>query len=127
MPLKMDTSKTGLEMFFKPWQVQALKHLQDIHPRGANSREVHVTASGKTVISRTSIIIFLNHCVDDGLMTYTSATGKGGHHRVYKLAVAERGLRDHITEEVIRFLKWEFPEETRSTLNQLNGLTAPRA
>ena len=124
MPLKMDTSRTGLEMFFKPWQVQAMDHLQDIHPRGANSREVHVAVSRKTVISRTSIIIFLNHCVDDGLMTYTSATAKGGHHRVYRLAVAERGLRDHIAGQVIRYLKWEYPEETRSILKQLNELTA---
>ncbi len=127
MPLKMDTSRTGLEMFFKPWQVHALKHLQDIHPRGANSREVHQTVSGKTVISRTSIIIFLNKCVNDGLMTYTTATAKGGHHRVYKLAVAERGLGDHLAGQVIRFLRWEYPEETRRTLKQLNGLTAPQA
>ncbi len=60
-------------------------------------------------------------------MTYTSTTGKGGHHRVYKLAVAERGLSDHITEEVIRYLKWEYPEDTRRTLRQLNELIAPRA
>lgn len=59
MPLKMDTSKTGLEMFFKPWQVQALDHLQQIHPRGANSRGVHRAVSRKNAISRTSIIIFI--------------------------------------------------------------------
>jgi hypothetical protein len=80
MPLKMDTSKTGLEMFFKPWQVQALDHLQQIHPRGANSRGVHRAVSRKNAISRTSIIIFLDRCVDDGLMSYTEATGKGGRH-----------------------------------------------
>ena len=124
MPLKMDTSKTGLEMFFKPWQIQALDHLQDIHPHGANSREVHVAVSGKNVISRTSIIIFLNRCVDEKLIKYTSATGKGGHHRIYSLALTESGLRDHLVGQVIRYLRGEYPEETRSTLKKLNGLTA---
>jgi len=124
MSLKMDTSRTGLEMFFKPWQVQALKHLQQIHPKGANSREVHRAVSGKTVISRTSIIIFLNRCVDDGLMSFTEATGKGGHHRVYKLPVTGRGLKDQLAGQVIRFLKLEFPDETRSALEQSNWLTA---
>ncbi len=124
MPLKMDTSKTGLEMFFKPWQVQALKHLQQIHPKGANSRGVHRTVTRKNVISRTSIIIFLDRCVDDDLMSYTEATGKGGRHRVYVLAVTGRGLKEYLADEVISFLKREFPEGTRSTLRQLNGLTA---
>jgi hypothetical protein len=124
MPLKMDTSKTGLEMFFKPWQVQALDHLQQIHPRGANSRGVHRAVSRKNAISRTSIIIFLDRCVDDGLMSYTEATGKGGRHRVYALAVTGRGLKDYLADEVIRFLKREFPEGTRITFRQLNGLTA---
>ncbi len=111
-------------MFFKPWQLQALDHLQQIRPQGANSREVHQAVSRKTVISRTSTIIFLDRCVDDGLMSYTEATGKGGHHRVYTLAVKVRGLRDYLADEVISFLKKEFPEGTKSILRQLNGLTA---
>jgi len=125
MSFRIDTSKKGLEMFFKAWQVHALDHLQEIHPQGANSGTVHRVVSQKTSISRTSIINFLDHCVDDGMMTYTSTTGRGGHHRVYRLEIPGRGLVDYLVEEVISFLNREFPQETGGVLTQYKELTVP--
>ena len=74
----MDLSAKGFEMFFKPWQVDALKYLITIRPNGANSREVFFHVSNNLEISRASIINFLNQMVDDGVLEYTETTGKGG-------------------------------------------------
>jgi len=50
------------------------------------SREVHLhlqDVGGDVAVSRASVINFLNYMVDEGLLTYTVETGKGGHHRIY--------------------------------------------
>lgn len=116
MPLTIDTSKTGLEMFFKPWQIQALDHLQTIHPQGANCEKVFRAVNQKTKINRTSVYNFLNHCVDEGLVTYDLTTGKGGYYKVYSMTITEKGLLEHLTEETVRYLMKEFPEATRKAL-----------
>jgi hypothetical protein len=116
MPLHIDTSKTGLEMFFKPWQIQALDHLYIIHPQGANCAAVHKVVNGKTKISRTSVFNFLNYCVNEGLMTYDLTTGRGGSHRIYTLTITEKDLLEHLTEETLRFLMKEFPEATKQVM-----------
>lgn len=116
MPLQIDTSKTGLEMFFKPWQIQALDHLQTIQPQGANCENVTKAINGKTKISRTSVFNFLNFCVDEGLMTYDLTTGRGGSHRIYTLTITEKDLLKHLTEETLRFLMKEFPEATKQVM-----------
>lgn len=123
MSIRIDTSKTGLEMFYKTWQIQALNYLQATHPQGANSGTVHRVVNQKTVISRTSIINFLDHCVDDGLITYTSTTGREGYHRVYRIAIPGRGLVDYLVKGVISFLEREFPQATKSILSQIKEMT----
>ena len=117
MPLQMDTSKTGLEMFFKPYQVQALNHLQTTHPRGANTRQVHTAVNKTTQISRASIIKFLKEAADNGLLTYTTTTCKGGHRRIYKLAYPGERLTKHLIREMVTKLSREYSEEARKVLS----------
>jgi len=40
MPLQLDTVKENSEMFFKDYQVEALRYLWTVQPEGANSRAV---------------------------------------------------------------------------------------
>lgn len=68
---------------------------QEISLRYVRSMEDEGVGSGKTwevtnvrlgtgkSISRASVIFFLNRRVDQGVLNYTTATGKGGHHRIY--------------------------------------------
>jgi hypothetical protein len=118
MPLKLDTSKKGLEMFFKDWQVEALRYLWTVHPEGANSRAVWTNVNHRLQgsISRASIINYLNAMVDDELLTYTETTGKGGHHRVYTIKYDEAGFKQSIASQVISKLLKEYPRETRKAL-----------
>jgi len=122
MPIQMDTSKTGLEMFFKPYQVHALSHLQATYPRGANTREVYTAVNHKTIISRTSIINFLLMATDEGILTHTETTGKGGYHYVYKLAHPGERLTTYLIEEMIRFLLLEFPVDARKVMPDMMAM-----
>jgi hypothetical protein len=83
MNLQMDIDKEGLNMFFKDYQVKALKALWD-SAEGLSSREVW-EAVGSSKISRASIINFLNESVEENdLLEVEYITGKGGHRGIYK-------------------------------------------
>ena len=118
MPLSMDLSAKGFEMFFKPWQVVALKYLISIRPEGANSREVYVHVSSKMEISRSTLINFLNALVDDSVLEYTETTGKGGHHRIYSIPYDESEFKQFLAEQFFNKLKEEYAEETMNALNK---------
>ncbi len=117
MPLQLDTGKEGLEMFFKDWQVEALRYLWTVQPEGANSREVWTNVNHRIQgsISRASIINYLNAMVDEDLLIYTEETGKGGHHRVYTMKYGEAEFKQRIAGQIISKLQ-EYPEETRMVL-----------
>ena len=118
MPLQLDTGKKSLDMFFKDWQVEALRYLWSIQPEGANSRAVwtKVNESLQGSISRASIINYLNAMVDEELLTYTETTGKGGYHRIYYMKYSETKFKQHIAGLMISKLLKEYPQETRKAL-----------
>jgi hypothetical protein len=118
MPLQLDTGKENLRMFFKDWQVEALRYLWTVYPEGANSRKVWENVNDRLQgsISRASIINYLNAMVDDDLLTYTETTGKGGHHRVYYTKHGESKFKQQIAGLVITKLLEEYPQETRKAL-----------
>ncbi len=120
MPLSMDLSSRGFEMFFKPWQVISIKHLLSIRPEGANSREVWEYVNSKTKISRASIINYLNDMVDEDILSYTEKTGKGGYHRVYVIKFDEGGLKEYLAKEIITKLLDEYSDETDKTIKNVN-------
>jgi len=118
MPLSLDSEKQGLAMFFKDWQGESLRYLWSIQPEGANSRAVwlNVNESLEGSISRASIINYLNDMVDEELLTYTETTGKGGHHRVYRIEFDEQEFKAHIAGRIISKLLREYPKETKKAL-----------
>ena len=115
MPLSIDTGKIDMEMFFKPYQVEALRVLQNRGSEGANSGIVWNTVNETlpSPISRASIINSLNMMVDEGVLSFTERTGKGGHHRVYRLDMSWSELKEYLARIVIDKLLNEYPEETR--------------
>ena len=118
MPLKLDTGKENLDMLFKDYQVESLRYLWRVQPEGANSRAVwlNVNESLQGSISRASIINYLNAMVDEGLLTYTVTTGKGGHQRVYSMKFDETEFKQHIAGLILSKLLREYPQETRKVL-----------
>jgi len=120
MPLVMKTSQEDLAMFFKDWQILVLHRLWNIFPAGTNSRSVwtNVNESLRGSISRTSIIIYLNHMVDEALLTYTETMSNGGRQRVYYMKYSETKFKQHIAGLIISKLLEEYPRETRKALSE---------
>jgi hypothetical protein len=114
----MDTGKADLEMFFKPYQVEALRTLWSYASDGANSRTVWLAVNEnlEDSISRASIINSLNTMVDEGILRFTEATGKGGHHRVYYMDFNETMLKEHLVRIIIDKLLVEQKDETEKVI-----------
>ena len=118
MFLRLNLGNERLAMVFKDWQIESIRYLLRIQPNGANSRTVwtSVNNSFNGSISRASIINFLNNMVDEGLLDYEDATGKGGHHRVYSMRFTEQEFKTQIVAQIISRLLEEYPQETREAL-----------
>ena len=117
--MKLDTAKQGINAVWKDYEAEAITFLLERGEEGSGSGNVfsHVlfklSELGKT-ISRASIIFFLNRLVDDGLASYTTRTGKGGHHRVYSLIDRTRTAFDASVIDKFLYKLWEiFPESDR--------------
>ena len=72
-------------------------------------------------MSRASVIFFLNRMVDQGVLDYRSATGKGGHHRIYYPIMDERGYKKHLLKTIVKSMMRDFPEETEEALKELRN------
>lgn len=92
----MDLSKTGLDMFFKSYQIKALEVLWE-STEPLSSRVVWEQVNMDLSISRASIINFLNACVELGLLDYSETTGKGGYRRLYSARVSRFEIKDFLT------------------------------
>ena len=73
----------------------ALRYLWSVGEEGAASGSTWKTVNnqlgtGKS-ISRASVIFALNRFVDQGILGWRDATGKGGHHKIYYPLMDEKG------------------------------------
>jgi hypothetical protein len=70
-------------------------------------------------ISRASIFFFtMNRFVDQGVLGFRDATGKGGHHRIYYPLMDEDGCVKYILETTVESMLRDYPEETREILEE---------
>jgi hypothetical protein len=121
-PFKFDPSESGLRKTLKEYQELALRFVWEVGEVGANSgavwRAVNKRLGEGRSISRASVIFFLNDMVDDGVLGFREATGKGGRHRIYITKMDEVGYRRYLLRTVIDSMIQDFPEETRRVLNE---------
>ena len=90
--MKLNTDEPGLYALFKPHEAEILKQLWKVarsHKNAKGSAYIYqwLVANahkiGITYKSRATVINFLNRLVDEGVLGWKDATGKGGHHRLY--------------------------------------------
>ena len=53
-------------------------------------------------INRASVIFFLNRLVDEGLLEWRDATGKGGHYRVYEMELSRQEFAKAVIDKFVR-------------------------
>ena len=120
---KFDHEKEGLGKTLKKYEEVALKYVWSMGEEGVGSGKTWAITNeglgpGNTV-SRASVIFFLNRMVDQGVLSYRTATGKGGHHRVYYPVMNEEAYKKHILKTIVESLMRDFPDETREALGEL--------
>ena len=119
---KFDPSKHGLRKTLKEYEEISLRYIWNQGENGEGSgktwKAVNEALGQDKSSSRASVIFFLNRMVDQGVLDYRSATGKGGHHRVYYPIMDERGYKKYLLKTVVESLMRDFPEETIEALKE---------
>jgi predicted transcriptional regulator len=125
MPLfKFDPEKSGLRKTLREYEELALRYIWSVGEEGAGSgntwNAVNERLGEDNRISRASIIFFLNRMVDQGVLNFRDATGKGGHHRIYYPKLDERGYKMYIVETLYESVARDFPDVTKETLSKIS-------
>ena len=120
--LSIDPSQTGLRKTLKEYEELALRFIWEVGDEGAGSGITWSAVNerlgeGKT-ISRASIIFFLNRMVDQGVLSWRDATGKGGHRKIYHPKLDEIGYRKYVVRTIVQSLLLDFLEETREVIGE---------
>ena len=111
--MRLDTTKSGLDSLFKPYQGMLLEHLWSL-----NENEEVPIGSGKAWLwlcgtpekkSRASVIFYLNDMVDEGVLGFHDRTGKGGHHRLYYPKMDREQFAEYAADEIVKGLINTFP------------------
>ncbi len=117
---KFNPAETGLRKTLREYQEIALRYIWEAGDEGAGSGKtwIHVNKQlkdGKS-ISRASVIFYLNRMVDEGVLGFRDATGKGGHHRIYITKLDESGYKKYIVRTLLESVSKDYPKETEEVL-----------
>jgi predicted transcriptional regulator len=120
---KFNPAETGLRKTLKEYEEIALQYIWSVGDDGAGSRKTweHVNkelSEGKS-ISRASVIFYLDRMVDEGVLGFRDATGKGGHHRIYVTKLDEIGYKKYIVRTLLDSVSRDFPKETEEVIKSL--------
>jgi len=120
---KFNPAETGLRKTLREYEEIALRYIWDMGDKGAGSFEtwenVNKELGAEKSISRASIIGYLNRMVDEGVLGFRDATGKGGHHRIYITKLNESGYQKYIIRTLLGSVSRDFPKETEEVLQAL--------
>jgi len=114
--MKLDTSLEDLNTIMKDWEaaitymfIDETEQNPEFRMGSGKAWEWLQTQREDLRKSRASVIFHLNRMVDQEIMDWDDQTGKGGHHRLYKLAVPGReGLHDLIVTRIVDCLDHNF-------------------
>jgi hypothetical protein len=54
--------------------------------------------------------------VDQDVLGFRDATGKGGHHRIYVIRLDERGYKKYVVRTLFESVAKDFPEATEEVI-----------
>ena len=110
LTLRLDTSKTGIDAIFKPWQFEAVNILLEANEEHS-SNEMHTRLTNRDFkISRASVIFFLNGLVIAKLATFREQSSKGGYKRIYQIAETREEFNNRIINIFGQKMHEAFPD-----------------
>jgi len=114
--MKFDTSKKGFQTLFKPYQVALLVYIWEKNTEqrtGITSSQAYEflqqTGDSELMVSRATIIVFLNRMVEEGLISFEEVSGKGGYHKVYYPTMSREQFAQHIVTTITKKLEEVLP------------------
>ena len=110
LTLRLDTSKKGIEAVFKPWQYRAVNFLLEAHEEHSSAEMHKKLIKFDYVISRASVIFFMNGLVLAKLATFREQSSKGGYKRIYKIAETREEFNNRIVEIFCLKMYEAFPD-----------------
>ncbi len=117
--MQLNTEKNGLGAIFKEWHLPLIDELFKGETGSGKlykfAKERNISTGGKGTgnpVSRASIIFFLNDLVEENILTYEFRTGKGGHHRIYKMTLTREELAHKLIGLFVNKLLEVFPEKS---------------
>ncbi len=110
--MKLDIAKPGLHALLRPYICALLQRLYEVtnsfnHTNAQGSGKLwtwlneNAERLGFKKMSRASVIFALNDMVDMGILKWADRTGKGGHHRIYSVAMTPAEFEVHVTNMVV--------------------------
>lgn len=125
--VNFDTKEEGLGTVVKDYQAMALRLVwargKNVTSRDAwkeiNKILLKDPSSDRESISRASIINFLNDAVQEGYLSYSEMTGKGGHRGLYSEGIGEEGFKRLVVDRIVSKLLETWPEITREEVKKL--------
>ena len=112
-------SGEGLEAVMRPYLADIMIHLwktgEEMSSHEAMSwHHNYVKTHGGDPMSRASYINGLNALINNGVLSYTETTGKGGHRRIYRAAKNPDAFMlwlEHLTMTAIEGIRGELENE----------------
>jgi hypothetical protein len=125
--VNFDTKEEGLKTVVKDYQEMALRFVwakgKDVTSRDAwkeiNKILLRDQSIDRLSISRASIINFLNDAVEEGYLSYSETTGKGGHRGLYSAGIGEEGFKRQVVNRIVSKLLETWPEITGEEIKKL--------
>ena len=110
--MKYDTSEKGLRALYPGYQADLIERLLEGYP----DLEISTRQAWDWLreekghdISRASVVLGMQVLEYDGVLASHDATGKGGHHRIYKAAMDRKSFNRRINQEITAHLLENFP------------------
>ena len=120
MNLVFDPNASGLQKVFKDYQIEAMKFAWENAENGVTSYQVYTKVNERLEegrsISRASIINFLDRMVEEGILDYTTKSGKGGYHRIYRPKFDEKRFKKELVKSILSSLMRDFRDETMEVI-----------
>ena len=102
---KLDAGQEGHRILFKDYHKGIIDILIEDPLKSWGSGKMWEELKNRHIkISRASVIFYLNFLVEDGLARFEDATGKGGHHKLYRISKTWDEVQNHIVIKIIKAL-----------------------
>ena len=116
--MKFDLTKKGLETILTPYQTEIMRHIWKKGETDSRTTHNHLQTTPHPM-SRATTINFLNKMADEGYLTHTETTTKGGHKRIYRPSPAtpdEESFKRALSQRILEKVRSELKGDTTGRL-----------